>query len=434
MKTKLALWIVFIVFSTLNLGAQIPIYSNSGQKLMKDSKGEWSSFIGKDSIYNPKISEYNYEHFNVEKYQGKLDDNILSACNEILTAARYKEVKDFNLLYKTTEKLKVVNDNLKNADRRKTDILKSIQKRLQKQQKKERKEYKKSSAMVVDIMNIPSAATKSQEKLIKKYANKLRVDVSGYFGQEANEKDIDVESMSDDMSFENINDKDEENETILSDDQVEPIGEFEEVSTEDLLEELKTIDNEERKESEKDKVKVSKGELKMAKKLESLKNCDLRLDNMDGKRRTVAMAMAPFFSYTSEALVHYFKEKDMLKAEVSIVRDNKDYYLDLEVRIISRDAAKNYGSISSKSMLRIDFVNGRVLTLYNMSDTQAIIENYTGEAVYKPRYRLSKDDLSFFEKMPLNSAGIMWTSGFETYDIYNVDVLMNQSKCLNLLK
>ena len=34
------------------------------------------------------------------------------------------------------------------------------------------------------------------------------------------------------------------------------------------------------------------------------------------------------------------------------------------------------------------------------------------------------------EKYMIDEVGIMWSSGYETYDVYHVDVLKNLAQCL----
>ena len=45
-------------------------------------------------------------------------------------------------------------------------------------------------------------------------------------------------------------------------------------------------------------------------------------------------------------------------------------------------------------------------------------------------YGINNENVKMLSKFPIDKVGIMWTSGFETYDIYNVDLIMNHLSCL----
>ena len=122
-----------------------------------------------------------------------------------------------------------------------------------------------------------------------------------------------------------------------------------------------------------------------------------------------------------------------MKTDVSVRKDGKEYYLHLQCSITSKDAAKNYGFIDEGSLMRIFLVNGRNIAINSSIKSSSRIENYTGNTIYEVYYPLKKDDLNNLQKFPLDAIGIMWSSGFEKYEIFQVDVLMHQINCLKSL-
>lgn len=149
---------------------------------------------------------------------------------------------------------------------------------------------------------------------------------------------------------------------------------------------------------------------------------------------SIELAALPFFTYTSPQLKQYFKEKELMETQASLSQEGKNVFLKLQISIISRDAAKNYGYIPKASMLRLTFVNGSNVSLFAQEDVHYDIENYTGKAIYSIRYPILKEDIDALKKTPLDTAGIVWSSGFEMYDIYNVDTIILLFNCLNSIK
>ncbi|MBK8053036.1 MAG: hypothetical protein IPK35_07155 [Saprospiraceae bacterium] len=50
--------------------------------------------------------------------------------------------------------------------------------------------------------------------------------------------------------------------------------------------------------------------------------------------------------------------------------------------------------------------------------------------IYKIDFLLKDSDVKALSEVPVDTIGIMWTSGFESYVIYNIDVIMKQLSCI----
>ncbi|MBK8346302.1 MAG: hypothetical protein IPL08_01300 [Saprospiraceae bacterium] len=159
-------------------------------------------------------------------------------------------------------------------------------------------------------------------------------------------------------------------------------------------------------------------------------NCGILRDERINKDRIVETSYQKLFSYTPEKLKRYFKEKDLMEVSSSITQIGKSQYLKLKIRLLSKDAARNYGSIVRGNMLKISLISGKTIILYSESDVQSYVENYTGHHIYDAKYLISGDDAGLLNNVPSDVLGIMWSTGYESYDIYNVDTLMSQMSCI----
>lgn len=162
--------------------------------------------------------------------------------------------------------------------------------------------------------------------------------------------------------------------------------------------------------------------------------CKILRDEKLDKTRITQTEFALLFDYTPGKLKTYFKTNNLMKTNASIRKEGKDFFLHLQISIMSKDAAKNYGFIAEESLLKLFLINGRSVTLKSSIQSQSRIENYTGNTIYEVHYPLNKENLNNLKKFPLDSTGIMWSSGFEKYEIFQVDVLKTQINCLNLYK
>lgn len=157
--------------------------------------------------------------------------------------------------------------------------------------------------------------------------------------------------------------------------------------------------------------------------------CRIITDETIDKQRNLVSGPTRLFNFTPDNIKSYFKEKDLMTTDVFFSKTGNNLFLHLKFKMISRDASKNYGFIPTGSMLRIDLLSGRNVILNAVEESNGIVEQYTGNVLYNVRYQVNREQFDLLFGVPVDSAGIMWSSGFERYTIYEVDALMNQLEC-----
>ncbi len=162
-------------------------------------------------------------------------------------------------------------------------------------------------------------------------------------------------------------------------------------------------------------------------------NCEIVFDGYDNEigsdRKEVKTQ--PFFSFSQEKMKPYFKTEDYLSCDANISKVGKKHYLTLKIRIRSKDADKTYGALRLNENIKLQLIDGRNVYGHNINTDEGQIESYTGHTLYTGIFLLSKSDIKELKNHYLDNIGIIWSSGYEEYDIYNVDFLTNQIKCLN---
>lgn len=153
------------------------------------------------------------------------------------------------------------------------------------------------------------------------------------------------------------------------------------------------------------------------------------IDKRTRKERT-EMESGYLFGYTHPNIESYFKEKDYLTCYAKLSKVGGLYYLSFEVRIASIKANKTYGSLDKGSGIRVKLIDGEIINLYNISAATGLIEPLTGVTVYQTNYPMEKSEFKKLSKTELDKIGVIWSTGYEEYEIYEVDFLMNQAECL----
>lgn len=161
--------------------------------------------------------------------------------------------------------------------------------------------------------------------------------------------------------------------------------------------------------------------------------CEIIFDGYDdqiGEHRKEVKTQ-PFFSYSQDKMKPYFKSEDYLSCDANISKVGKKHYLTLKFRIRSKDANRSYGILRNNENIKIKMINGRSVYGESINTDNGHIESYTGHTLYTGIYELDKGDINELKENYLDHIGIIWSSGYEQYEIYNVDFLTNQIKCLN---
>ncbi|MBK9688009.1 MAG: hypothetical protein IPO65_09675 [Saprospiraceae bacterium] len=162
-------------------------------------------------------------------------------------------------------------------------------------------------------------------------------------------------------------------------------------------------------------------------------NCEVVFKGKDetSKKKRITLAPQRLLTYTPEKMKNYFKLKDFLTISMAAEKHSGKYNFDIEARFASKDVMRSYGVILKTDFLRMQFVNGKRVFLKVLEVTEPYLDRQGGETIYKVKCTLNNEqDISVLETQYLDSFGIMWSTGFEDYMVYDVDFILRQLKCL----
>lgn len=163
-------------------------------------------------------------------------------------------------------------------------------------------------------------------------------------------------------------------------------------------------------------------------------DCKVVRDDIKQKKRVIEIEPKLLFTFTPEKLKSYFKNQDLMQTKASFLKIGKDFFLKLHVKLFSKDAAKSYGFIAKESMMNVEFITGKKVVVFALDAAPAQFENYTGYTNYTILYPISREILDVMEDVPLNTISLMWSSGYEIYNIYEVETFITQLSCINSVK
>jgi len=161
--------------------------------------------------------------------------------------------------------------------------------------------------------------------------------------------------------------------------------------------------------------------------------CRYAFDGIDGRtgRKRRQLQQELLFTHTDERLRMYMKEKDYLRCEGYLSAIDGGYrYLTLEFTFAYPNAREAYGFIEKNSILTIKLLNGDFVRLQSGQMDRGSYDTTREELHYTVRYPIDQSLLSFLRDSEVESVRVFWSSGFEEYEVFELDFFIHQIACL----
>jgi len=159
-------------------------------------------------------------------------------------------------------------------------------------------------------------------------------------------------------------------------------------------------------------------------------DCVLTSDSTNINSITYSTEAAPLFSYTHPKLKPHFIGKDYMSTSAQIIESNSKYFILLSIEIKSNRAKETFGGLEKGEILRLQLINGEKIIAYNMRRSFGEYNSETNTTSFTPVYSIKKDNLKKISKIELDKIGLMWTTGYEDYEVFEMDFFMNQGTCI----
>jgi len=155
--------------------------------------------------------------------------------------------------------------------------------------------------------------------------------------------------------------------------------------------------------------------------------------NQDGQK-TLKIEDELLFSFTPEKLEEYIGGREFILGSSALLSISSKYYLSLDLNLATSKAQNYYGKIVTGQPIKLFFLKREPVFLDIVHSDIPSIDKIKGETKYSMMAVVDKTDLKAIRKCELDKIGIVWSSGYEEYPIYDVDIFKNQYKCLKANK
>jgi hypothetical protein len=162
-------------------------------------------------------------------------------------------------------------------------------------------------------------------------------------------------------------------------------------------------------------------------------SCEYSMNEVDAftRKRKITTTSKFFFGYTHPKLQEFLKGENYLTCEGYMSQVGSLKSLNLKYTIDSPTAQDDYGNILEGSRLLISLLDGTVITLVSAEQDGGRIDRSKQQTIYKTFYIIDARSEKKLLKSEISEVRMVWTKGYENYDIFEVDFIINGLKCLN---
>ncbi len=163
---------------------------------------------------------------------------------------------------------------------------------------------------------------------------------------------------------------------------------------------------------------------------ESAENCRFAFDVIDeftGVQKR-GLDARPFFTYTPDEYRKFIQEGDFIRCEGFLSQSSEGgMALNINLYVASREAKLKFGAIKANSAMVLRTMEGKeyFLMTYPGAAPQ-VVDNIT---FYQCSFAINKSDLKQLQKAEIDQVKISFQKGFQSYDVFYLDFLMDQFPC-----
>jgi len=136
------------------------------------------------------------------------------------------------------------------------------------------------------------------------------------------------------------------------------------------------------------------------------------------------------FRFTNPVLKTYLEGKNQIFCTAALATAGSNASLLLTFQINDPNVRRAFGNLAKNSLAVLTFTDGAAVSLYDTKMDEGLLDPGTRLVTYQAQYALDAAAFRKVRNTELDKVRIAWSTGYEDYDIQQVDLLMRQAACL----
>jgi hypothetical protein len=152
-------------------------------------------------------------------------------------------------------------------------------------------------------------------------------------------------------------------------------------------------------------------------------------DEFSGEVRKEA-AKSILFQFTNPVLRKYMQGKPHITCEAALGTAGANLTLTLTYTINDANARKAFGGVGKNAVLILKMIDGTTFTGYNLRPEEGAFDPGGTTVTYRPQYTFERTILRKLKTSEIDKVRMAWNTGYEDYEVQQIDLLMRQAKLL----
>ncbi len=154
-----------------------------------------------------------------------------------------------------------------------------------------------------------------------------------------------------------------------------------------------------------------------------------RRDEFSGEIRRET-ARTELFRSTNAVLKNYLQGNIHILCEAALSTAGQTASLMLTFTVRDPNVRKSFGNLPKNGLANLRTLDGTTFTVYNQQLSEGIPDETGQVYTFRGQYPLDKVAFKKLRSTGLDKLRIAWATGYEDYEVQQVDLLMQQAQCL----
>ena len=162
------------------------------------------------------------------------------------------------------------------------------------------------------------------------------------------------------------------------------------------------------------------------------KHCNVKYNGVDPTidQHVIEMQKEALFIFTPDAFKSMLVEYPLVEGEAALIATGGFTYFEMALKVNSARARKDYGYIEKGNLVKFFLMDGTTFYSNSLGTAMPKLAQDRKSTDYVVSCILEKEEIKLLNKSYIDRIGIIWSKGYEEYEIYNPDFFINQLSCI----
>jgi len=164
----------------------------------------------------------------------------------------------------------------------------------------------------------------------------------------------------------------------------------------------------------------------------STKHCDVKFDGIDPTidQHVKEIKKEPLFIFTPDAFKSMLVDYPLVEGEAGLITTGGYTYFEMALKVNSSRARKDYGYIEKGNLIKFFLMDGTTFYSNSLGNAMPNLSDDRKSTNYVVSCGIDKEEMKLLNKSYIDKIGVIWSKGYEEYEVFNPDFFINQLSCL----